>query len=232
VRIAVLARANTAMLALTIAVAGGPAVAHHVGVYVPRDNEVSANFKQIKFALQARKFDVALGLFDNGALRTEMRARVADLPVGLEAATRGAIAAGDAPAAERSLMVFFAALARDLAREADRRLADPGESAAARGASGRKFLEAITRYYNLIDFAVTQHDSKAAVAVRLALDDAEGYAKDNGRPVGAPGSTPKGTTGQPVAAPDPAKMREPIRRIAQTLSRLIETSSTSTRRIP
>ncbi len=74
--------AKTVMLALTIAVAGGPAVAHHVGVYVPRDNEVSANFKQIKFALQARKFDVALGLFDNGALRAEMRARVADLPAG------------------------------------------------------------------------------------------------------------------------------------------------------
>src|SRR6266542_2007559 len=233
VRIAVSARASAAMLALAITVAEGPALAHHVGVYVPRDNEVSANFKQIKFALQARKFDVALGLFDNGALRAEMRARVADLPAGLEAATRGAIAAGDAPAAERWLMVFFAALARDLAREADRRLADPGESAAARGASGRKFLEAITRYYNLIDFAVTQQDSKAAVAVRLALDDAEGYAKDSGpRPAGAPGSTPKGTTGQPVAAPDPAKMRESLQRIAQTLSRLIETSSTSTRRIP
>jgi len=233
VRIAVSARANTAMLALTIAVAGGPALAHHVGVYVPRDNEVSANFKQIKFALQARKFDVALGLFDNGALRAEMRARVADLPADLEAATRGAIAAGDAPAAERSLMVFFAALARDLAQEADRRLADPGESAAARAASGRKFLEAITRYYNLIDFALTQHDSKAAVAVRLALDDAEGFAKDNGpRPAGAPGSTPKATTAPPVVAPDPAKIREPLQRIAQTLSRLIETSSTSTRRIP
>ena len=226
-------RASTVMLALTIAVASGPAAAHHVGVYVPRDNEVSANFKQIKFALQARKFDVALGLFDNGALRVEMRARAADLPEGLEAATRGAIAAGDAPAAERGLMVFFAVLTRDLAREADRRLADPGESAAARGASARKFLEAITRYYNLIDFAVTQHDSKAAVAVRLALDDAEGYAKDNGsRPAGAPGSSPKGAAGQPVAMPDPAKMREPLRRIAETLSRLIETSSTSTRRIP
>jgi hypothetical protein len=233
VRIAVSVRAHTVVMALAIAVAGGPAAAHHVGVYVPRDNEVSANFKQIKFALQARKFDVALRLFDNGALRAEMRARAADLPAGLEAATRGAIAAGDAPATERWLMVFFAALARDLAREADRRLADTGESAEARGASGRKFLEAITRYYSLIDFAVTQHDSRTGVAVRLALDDAEGYAKGFGAPpAGVPGSTLKGTTGQPVATPDPAKMREALQRIAQTLSRLIETSSASTRRIP
>ena len=146
--IAVSARANAVMMALAVALAGGPAAAHHVGVFVPRDNEVSANFKQIKFALQARKFDVALRLFDNGALRAEMRARAADLPAGLEAATRGAIGAGDVPAAERWLMVFFAALARDLAREADRRLADPGGSAEARGAVGRKFLEAITRYYS------------------------------------------------------------------------------------
>jgi hypothetical protein len=71
------------------------------------------------------------------------------------------------------------------------------------------------------------------VAVRLALDDAEGYAKGFGAaPAGAPGSTLKGTTGQPVATPDPAKMREALQRIAQTLSRLIETSSASTRRIP
>ena len=67
--IAVSARANAVMMALAVALAGGPAAAHHVGVYVPRDNEVSANFKQIKFALQARKFDVALRLFDNGAPR-------------------------------------------------------------------------------------------------------------------------------------------------------------------
>ena len=62
-RIAVSVCAHTVVMALAIAVAGGPAAAHHVGVYVPRDNEVSANFKQIKFALQARKLDVALRLF-------------------------------------------------------------------------------------------------------------------------------------------------------------------------
>ena len=180
-----------------VGVSPGPVASHHVGVYVPRDNEVSANFKQLKFAIQAGKLDVAARLFEAGAVRAEMRAQASRLPAGLEEATR-------------------AALARDLAREADRRLADPGEPVDARAAAGRKFLEAIWRYYNLVDFAVTQYDSKAGVAIRLALDEAEGYAKT--------------TPGRPAAAPDPAKMREPLRRIAQALSGLIATSSTSTRR--
>ena len=79
---------------------------------------------------------------------------------------------------------------------------------------GRKLLEAIWLYYNLVDFAVTQHDSKAGVAIRLAFDEAEGYA----------GARP--------AAADPARMREPLGRIARILSELIETSSTSPRRGP
>ena len=94
-------------------------------------------------------------------------------------------------------------------------------------AAGRKFLEAIWRYYNLVDFAVTQYDSKAGVAIRLAFDEAEGYAKE---PVGSTGPKPASSAARPAATPDPAKMREPLRRIAQTLSGLIETSSTSQRR--
>ena len=209
-------RVSAGLTALGLALAAGPAAGHHVGAYVPRDNEVSANFKQLKFAIQAGKLDVAARLFEAGAVRAEMRAQASRLPAGLEEATRAALETGDARGAERGLMIFFAALARDLAREADRRLADPGEPVDGRAAAGRKFLEAIWRYYNLVDFAVTQYDSKAGVAIRLALDEAEGYAKT--------------TPGRPAAAPDPAKMREPLRRIAQALSGLIATSSTSTRR--
>jgi len=211
--------ARLGLAGLAVALVGvdpGPVASHHVGVYVPRDNEVSANFKQLKFAIQAGKLDVAARLFEAGAVRAEMRVQASRLPAGLEEATRAALETGDARGAERGLMIFFAALARDLAREADRRLADPGEPVEARVAAGRKFLEAIWRYYNLVDFAVTQYDSKAGVAIRLALDEAEGYAKT--------------TPGRPAAAPDPAKMREPLRRIAQALSGLIATSSTSTRR--
>ena len=215
------------LAAALLAFGGSPAAGHHVGAYVPRDNEVSTNFKQIKFALQAGKLDVAARLFESGAVRAEMRAHSSRLPAGLEESTRAALGAGDARGAERGLMVFFVALARDLALEADRQLADTAEPAEARIAAGRKFLEAIWRYYNLVDFAVTQYDTKAGVAIRLAFDEAEGYAKDPG---GSAGPRPASSAARPAAVPDPAKMREPLRRIAQTLSGLIETSSTSQRR--
>ena len=201
----------TAILAVTIT----PAAAHHVGAYVPKDNAVTINFKQVKFSVQARKFDVALRLFETGALRAEMRAHAATLPAGLEDETRAALAASDGPEVERRLMIFFAALARDLALEADRRLAEAGGTAESRAATGRKFLEAIWRYYNLVDFAVATRDNKTSVAVRLAFDEAETYVKP--------------ATG--AAAPaDPARLRPPLQRIAQVLSTLIEASSTQARR--
>ena len=201
----------TAILSVTIT----PAAAHHVGAYVPKDNAVTINFKQVKFSVQARKFDVALRLFEAGALRAEMRAHAATLPAGLEDETRAALATSDGPEVERRLMIFFAALARDLALEADRRLAETGGTAESRAATGRKFLEAIWRYYNLVDFAVATRDNKTSVAVRLAFDEAETYVKP------ATGAT---------APADPARLRPPLQRIAQVLSTLIEASSTQARR--
>jgi hypothetical protein len=205
----------TALATVMLATITSPAAAHHVGSYVPRDNAVTTNFKQIKFSVQAKRFDVALQLFEAGAVRAEMRAQAATLPVGIEEATRAALRASDGPEVERRLMIFFVALARDLAVEADRQLGEPGATPESRAATGRKFLEAIWRYYNLVDFAVAMRDSKSSVAVRLAFDEAEGYVKP-----AAGGATPD----------DPAKARRPIQRIAQVLSTLIETSSTSARR--
>ena len=220
-------------LAVTLVLlAATPATAHHVGAYVPRDNELSANFKQLKFSIQARKFDVAARLFETGAIRVEMRARAGRILPGLEEATRAALVAGDGPRAERGLMVFFAALIRDLALEADRRLADTRESAPARVTTGLKLLEAMWRYYNLVDFTVGQYDPKAAVAVRLAFDEAEGYAQGSPAPAGDPAGNnnvapeSRRVPARPVAAPAPEKMREPLQRIAGTLSGLIETSTT------
>ena len=172
---------------------------------MPRDNEVSANFKQIKFSIQARKFDVAARLFETGAIRAEMRAPRGPLPAGLEEATRAALAAGDGPRAERGLMVFFAALIRDLALEADRRLADTREPAPARAATGQKFLEAIWRYYNLVDFAVGQYDPKAAVAVRLAFDEAEGCREGPGGPPGPASLRSRDGCRHASAAPAPRR---------------------------
>src|SRR5438874_806763 len=114
---------SAALLAVIVTAVASPVAAHHVGAYVPRDNAVTTNFKQLKFSVQAKKFDVALQLFESGALRAEMRANTTTLPVGLEDGTRAALKAGDGAEVERRLMLFFAALARDLAREADRHLA-------------------------------------------------------------------------------------------------------------
>ena len=182
-----------------------PASAHHTGVYTPKDNAITENFKQVKFSVQAGKFDVALRLYDRGALRAEMQARAAALPAGLEARTRTALQAHDAAGTERGLMLFFVALARDLAVTADRQLA----AGATIDAVGARFLEAIWRYYNLVDFAVGQRDARASVAMRLAYDDAETLAR--------PAS----------GTPDPARLRAAFGRIAQILGQLIETATTN-----
>ena len=157
------------MLAVVVAMAT-PATAHHTGVYAPKDNAITTNFRDVKFSIQAGKFDVALRRFDEGPLRAEMRARAAALPPGLESRTRAALEARDAAGVEQGLMVFFIALASDLAREADRQLA---AAPTAPAPTAQRFLEAIWRYYNLVDFAVGQRHPTTSSAMRLAYDDAE-----------------------------------------------------------
>ena len=125
-------------------------------------------------------------------------------------------------------MVFLAALARNLALEAQQQVSAPGVGPEARMAAGRLFLEAIWRYYNLIDYAASRRAPKISVAVRLAFDDADGLAKSTAAPVTA---TPaSGNKAAATAVPaDPLKLREPLQRIAQALGELIETSSSRTR---
>jgi len=196
------ARAAGALLGVILL--GAPAAAHHTGVYTPKDNAITENFKQVKFSAQAGKFDVALRLYDAGPLRAEMQARAAALPEGLEARTRAALVARDAADAERGLATFFVALARDLALEADRQLT----AGAAPATVGSRFLEAIWRYYNLADFVVGQRDARASVAMRLAYDDAETLAR--------PAS----------GAPDAARLRASFGRLAQILANVIQTTTT------
>jgi hypothetical protein len=166
---------------LATLLAASTAAAHHTGVYTPKDNAITTNFKQLKFSAQAGKFDVARRLFDEGPLRVEMQARATALPAGLETRTRVALQAGSAPELERALMIFFVALARDLAVEAERQLA----TAAPTSATGQRFLEAIWRYYNLVDFAVGQRDARGSASMRLAFEDAESAVKDPARLPGA-----------------------------------------------
>ena len=219
------------MAALALALAAPAAGrAHHVGAYTARDNEISQNFKQIKFALQARKVDVAIRLYEDGAVRREMKAQAAKLPAGLDAATLAALRAGDVPRAEAGLAALFAALARDLAIEADRRLADTATGADARLAAANRFLEAIWRYWNLIDFVASQRDPKAAVAIRLAYDEAESLTRSANSPVAAnPCAGPRPAV-PPRPAADPARLRAPLARIAQTLHGVVQTLETVTRR--
>jgi hypothetical protein len=191
-----------ALLGAAVALAA-PAAAHHTGVYTPKDNAVSANFKQIKFSVEARKFDVARRLFDEGPLRAEMAARATTLPAGLQARTRAALEAGDAAGTERGLMVFFCALGRDLAAEARRQV----EAGAPPATTAGKFLEAIWRYYNLVDFAVSRHDARASVAMRLAYDDAEALVR--------------AATTAPAAVSAP-KVGESLGRIAAILAGVVE----------
>jgi len=225
--VTVLIRALLSVVLIGLPVA---ATAHHLGSYTPRDNEISTNFKQLKFAIQAGRFDVAQRLFESGAVRKEMLATAPRLPPGLEGEVGASLRERQGTAAERGLVIFFAALTRDLALEAERQVRDVSVPAEVRAAAGRKFLEAIWRYYNLVDFAISQYDPKAAVAVRLAFDEAEGLAKGAATPVAAnPCSGPRPAT-RGAEVQNPERLRPPLARIAQALGAVVD--STTVRRPP
>src|SRR5262249_61699061 len=61
----------TLLVSMLVVDGGRQAVAHHIGAYTARDNDVSVNFKQVKFSVQAGRFDVARRLFEDGAVRRE-----------------------------------------------------------------------------------------------------------------------------------------------------------------
>lgn len=226
-------------LALPLA-AQGVALGHHVGTVIPKDTEVSANFKQIKSSIQAGKFDAALKLFDEGALRTDMKRLERRLPAGLEEGLRAALRVKDARGAEVRLTVFMLFLARDFVREAELRLADAKVAQSVRLARVWKLLEAVWRYYGLVDFAVYQRDVKAALGMRLAFDDAEGAVcgggsdpkKAAGSPCGAaPGLRPAGGAGKGSAA-DVAKAKEALGRMTEILTGVIEEAVKSAPAVP
>ena len=131
----------------------------------------------------------------------------------LDAAIGTALKAGDAHGAESGLVVFFAVVMRNLVLETDRQVSDRSSSADARADAARRLLEATWRYYNLVDFAISQRNPQASTAMRLAFDEAEGYVK-------------------PDAAPALDKVRQPLERMAQILGDVIQAPPTSARREP
>lgn len=238
--------AGLVALAVTLGAASA-ASAHHVGTVVPKDTEVSANFKQLKSSIQAGKFDAALKLFTEGALRAEMVKLERRLPAGQEEQLRAALKAKDARGAEARLLVFMLFMARDLAREAERRIADGKVPEAVRAAQVWKLLEAVWRYYNLVDFAVYERDVKAALGMRLAFDDAESAVcaeraappKARGSPAPAGGelcqavrTASKTAASPPGGASRLARSKEALGRMTEIMTGVIERSVSSTPAVP
>lgn len=160
------------LLSLSMPAAAG---AHHVGVFTPKDDDITKNFKHIKFASQAGSFEVALKLFDEGILHDTMEKHEKSLPSGLEDGLRASLKVRDFPGVELRLSIFLAFLARERVRDAMARLKNPALSPELRRDHARKILNGAWRYYNLADFVVSRQDPKAAAALRVAFEDAQTY---------------------------------------------------------
>lgn len=161
-------------MTLTVSLAG-PALAHHVGAFTPKDTDITLNFKQIKASAQAGRFETALKLFDEGVLHDTMERYEKSLPPGLEDGLRASLNARDLPGVELRLSIFLAFLTRERVREAVVKVEDPGLSPERRREGARRILNAAWRYYNLADFVVSQQNPRAAVAMRMAFEDAQTY---------------------------------------------------------
>ena len=204
-------------LILGIALIAGPvglAPAHHVGVFTPKDTDITLNFKQIKASAQAGRFDVAVKLFDDGILHDTMEKYEKNLPPGLEDGLRAALKAKDLPGVELRLSIFLAFLTKERVRDALTKLHDPGISRELRWEQVRKILNAAWRYYNLADFVIMQLNAKASVALRMAFEDAQSY-------LGGMMVDPMWAAGSNPCNPRPAKTSEELAGAARVNSRAV-----------
>ncbi|MBI4607553.1 MAG: hypothetical protein HY726_00920 [Candidatus Rokubacteria bacterium] len=186
--------------------------AHHVGVFIPKDDDITKNFKDIKFAGQAGRFDVALKLFDDGIVHATMEKFETELPRGLEDGLRAALKAKNLPGVELRLAIFLAFMTRDRIRSAAAKVREESLEPEQRRDHARKLVNAAWRYYNLADFVISRQDPKAAVALRVAFEDAQTYL--GGMmvdPMWAPGSNP--------CNPRPSGAAEPSGGVQQTPKR-------------
>lgn len=149
--------------------------AHHVGGFTPKDSDITLNFKQIRASAQARRFEVAVKLFDDGILHGTMEKYEKQLPPGLEDGLRASLKAGDLPGAELRLSIFLAFMARELVRNAAGRLQEQSLLPVQRWDHARRILIAAWRYYNLADFVVARMNAKASAILRVAFEDSQTY---------------------------------------------------------
>jgi hypothetical protein len=204
--------ASFVALAIVIG-AVGPAAAHHVGAFVPRDDDITKNFKEIKFAGEAGRFELALKLFDDGVVHAKMEKEEKRLPRDLEDGLRAALRGKDGPGIELRLAVFLTFMTRERLAFALERLRLADLAPERRREQVRRVLDAAWRYYNLADFAVVSRDPKTSAALRLGFEDAYTYV--GGAMVDPMWAGAAGTGASRVDEP----------KAAAVIGRLIETST-------
>lgn len=161
------------LVAVGLVALSGPGGAHHLGVIVPRDDEVTVAYKRIRSFLREGRFDLAARECEATPLGRRLAEVTRREALDLEGEVRAAIARRDAAGTELSLMRFFLAVLQGLLGEALARVNDLGLPAAARSDQALKLLAAGWRYYNLMDYTLYQQDVKGALRIRLAFEDAE-----------------------------------------------------------
>ncbi len=212
-----------------------PAGAHHVGVFTPKDDDITKNFKDIKFASQAGRFDVALKLFDEGAIHVTMEKFEKALPPGLEDDLRAALKAKNLSGVELRLALFLAFMTQERTRGALERLRVESSPFEQQRQQALKLLSAAWRYYNLADFVISRQDPKASVALRTAFEDATTYlgsamvdpmwaaASNPGRPrpATAPGGPASAGQSAKPGGPDVEKAAAALTLMERTLGEVI-----------
>lgn len=200
-------------LAAALAAPGAVVEAHHLGVYVPRDDEITASFKRMKVFLEQRRPDLLRKEFtENRWVQRRMAEADARYGAGLVRDLDRALAAGSIPDAERALVRFFCLLAREKVQDALDRLGDGRLSAPQKSDQGVKLLAASWRYYNLVDFRVGNAAPKVSAAAKVAFEDGEYYL----------GASSKGRQ-----AYDEAKARAALVRFRDLMTEFLEPSARS-----
>jgi hypothetical protein len=207
---------------------------HHLGVYVPKDDEVTASFKRMKIFLEGQRADLLRMEFSgDGSLRRRMAEVDARYNATLTRDMERALYAESILAVERILVRFFCFVSREKVQEALDRLADgrpdpegerrgfvaalldllglgpPTFSVQQKADQAVKLLAAAWRYYNLIDFRVGQMAPHIATAAKVTFEDGEYYL----------GKSAKGWE-----AFDEAKAREALTRFRDLMTGFLDTS--------
>lgn len=192
---------------------GGAGEAHHLGVYLPKDDEITASFKRMKVFLEQRRPDLLKKEFaEDRFVERRMAAVDARYRSTLVADMQRSLAAGSVPEAERTIVRFFCFISREKVEEALERLGRAGLSARQKGEQGVKLLAAAWRYYNLVDFRLGSYAPKVSAEAKLVFEEAEYFL----------GKSSKGR-----AAYDEAKARGALTKFRDLMTRFLAMSASA-----